>query len=609
MCGIAGLINLSSKPVFVDQIRPMMAKIKHRGPDDEGIFTEKNIGLGHVRLSILDLSSAGHQPMISNDKNIVLVFNGEIYNYLEIKNELKDFYRFNTRTDTEVIIAAYLKWGEDCLTHFNGDWSFVLFDRDRNKIFGARDRYGIKPFYYKIKDNTFQFASEIKSLVETEAQPNYSIIFDYLVYNRTDHTEETFFNDIYKLDHGSKFIIQENEVTISSWYNLKECIKYDVNSTFLQNTEKFNELLIDSISIRLRSDVPVGVCLSGGLDSSAIVSYLLHKFNKTDINTFSAIYKGYTQADESKFIELYSPQLNNMHYTQPSVDTFFNDYLRFMEAQSEPVASVGPYAQFKVMELASEHVKVTLDGQGADEELAGYHYFFGVYFKELLIHRKFLTFINENWQYIKKHRSNTAVKYLLFYLLPLNLKNRASSKVYGNLSASFFTQYNNHSNIGRDLYNPTSLSESLYQHFESKLEHLLKWEDHNSMYFSIESRVPFLDHRLVEFLLGLNSDSIIKNGNTKHLLREATKGILPEDIRNRKDKKGFSTPSDCWFRDKRFQEVVFDLLESKKFRDREIFDVGRCRATFEKHLQGKINNSKEIWKWLNLETWFRSYID
>ncbi|MCK6615339.1 MAG: asparagine synthase (glutamine-hydrolyzing) [Ignavibacteriaceae bacterium] len=608
MCGIAGRINLSNKPVFKDDIQRMLDMIKHRGPDDEGTFIENNIGLGHVRLSILDLSYAGHQPMFSQDKNIVVVFNGEIYNYLEIKKELQKYYSFKTKTDTEVIIAAYVKWGEDCLQHFNGDWAFVLYDIKNHKVFGARDRYGIKPFYYRIKDNSFFFASEVKSLVTEDNKENYRIIFDYLVYNRTDHTTETFFNGINKLEHGSKFTIYNGKISFSKWYELKDQIIPN-NLSLQENTLKFNEIFKDSIALRLRSDVPIGVCLSGGLDSSAIVSYLMKNFNKKDINTFSAIYKGYNSVDESRFIDIFTPELLNMHYTKPTAETFFSDYLHFMKAQAEPVASVGPYAQYKVMELAKNHVKVTLDGQGADELLAGYEYFFGVFFKELLLKLNIIKLLKENYYYIKNHRSNTAFKYLLFYIIPVRYKNQLGKKISGNLSHVFFNEFNNISNIGSDLYNPRTLNESLYQHFESKLEHLLKWEDHNAMYFSIESRVPFLDHRLVEFLLGISSNQIINSGTTKYLLRESTKNVLPERIRTRSDKKGFSTPSDYWFRDKKFQEIIYDLLNSYEFNSRGIFDIRKCKSTYENHLSGKQNNSKEIWKWINLETWFRNYID
>lgn len=587
----------------------MMQKIKHRGPDDEGVFCDSNVGLGHVRLSIIDLSDAGHQPMLSNNGRFVIIFNGEIYNYLELKKELKSKYSFQTKTDTEVILAAYQEWGEDCLEHFNGDWAFVIYDKSTHQVFGSRDRYGIKPLYYKFEDNILYFSSEIKPLIGKNPSPNYHNIFDYLVYNRTDHNNETFFDNIYKLEHGSKFIISNNKFTIFKWYDLRKKIQYNKTYSFEQSVKHFQKLFTSSISLRLRSDVPVGVCLSGGLDSSAIVSNLIKNCGNSDFNTFSAIYEGYEQADESKFINLYANQLTNMHYTRPNADTFYNDYTTFIEAQSEPVASIGPYAQYKVMELAQKHVKVTIDGQGADEQLGGYHYFFGVYFKELLYKFKLVQLLREQYAYYSIHKSFIAFKYLIFYLLQSSIKNKIGSKIYGNVNNNFFNIYNKDNTLAVQLYNPKSLSESLYQHFNNKLEHLLKWEDHNSMHFSIESRVPFLDHRLVEFILGLRSDYIIRNGETKYLLRQASKGILPEPIRKRTDKKGFSTPSDLWFREKQFQELINAVINSRSFIERGIFNIKSVKKDYNEHLNGKKIHTKDIWKWINLEIWFRKFID
>lgn len=609
MCGICGTIGLNGKYADKDKILAMMQRLKHRGPDDEGTFIYKNIGLGHVRLSIIDLSSAGHQPMFSDNGRYVIVFNGEIYNYLELKEELRTKYKFQTKSDTEVILAAYQEWGENCLDHFNGDWAFVIYDKLSNKIFGARDRYGIKPFYYKIDDNSFYFSSEIKALNTRNTKPNYSNIFDYLVFNRTDHNDNTFFETIFKLEHGSKFVIKNSEVSFSKWYNLAENIQHNKTINLKQCVDRFNELFSESIKIRLRSDVPLGVCLSGGLDSSAIVSTLLNSFNMSGPNTFSAIYPDFAEADESYFINLYSEQLSNMHYTHPNADTFLNDYLKFIDAQSEPVASIGPYAQYKVMELAQKHVKVTIDGQGADEQLGGYHYFFGAYYKELLYSLRLIKLIQENYYYLRKHKSIAAFKYFLYYMLPYSLKDFVGRKIYGNVSNEFFNEYHSSSEVGDKLYNPKSLMESLYQHFENKLEHLLKWEDHNSMYFSIESRVPFLDHRLVEFQLGLIPKYIINNGETKFILRESMKGILPEQIRTRVDKKGFSTPSDVWFRTNQFQELILNIINSKSFTERGIFNPIACKKAYQEHMDGTKLHTIDIWKWINLEIWFRNYID
>ena len=606
MCGIAGVINLNNKPVDQNQIKFMLKKIKHRGPDDEGIYCKNNFGFGHVRLSIQDLSKAGHQPMYSNDKRYCNIFNGEIYNFIELKNELNHYYEFKTKTDTEVILAAYQKWGEACLEKFNGDWAFVIYDSLKNEFFGARDRYGIKPFYYFIDDDQYMFASEIKAIIPLikEKSQNHRAIYDYLVYNRTDQTEATFFNKIFKLKHGYYFKITDNQYSLYKWYNLKEKLT-PVSLSF----DQYREEIKSAISIRLRSDVPVGVSLSGGIDSSAVTSIVYNDLNLKGIKTFSAVYGKDEWADESNYIDEYNNELQNMYFTTPSANSFFTDFTKFIFAQGEPVASIGPYAQFKVMELAHGNVVVTLDGQGADEQLAGYHYFFGSYFKELIKNFKFTTLSCELWHYINKHRSSYAFKYLSFYLLSNNLKSKIGRKIYGNINHEFADVWGGDSTIGNDLYDPDTLNDSLLQHFEFKLEHLLKWDDLNAMNFSIESRVPFLDHNLVEKTLSLPPEMKINSAETKYILRESVKDILPNKIYKRRDKKGFSTPANKWFRSNNFKEYIFDMLESKSFSDMGYFDVNKCRKNFNDHLIGKTDITKDIWKWINLNVWSDEFIN
>jgi len=606
MCGITGIINFNEKTVDENQIRLMMNKIKHRGPDDEGLLIKENFGLGHVRLSIQDLTMAGHQPMFSNDNRFCIIFNGEIYNFIELRKELESMYTFKTKTDTEVILAAYLQWGEKCLDRFNGDWAFVIYDQVKQEFFGARDRYGIKPFYYYLDDNRLIFASEIKAIIPllNERKPNNKLIYEYLVYNRTDQSHETFFENVFKLKHGHYFKIENNQFHIKQWYNLTDKIQ-NINLSF----EEYREEIRSSINLRLRSDVPVGVSLSGGIDSSTITSLVYHDLGLKSIKTFSAVYGKEQWADESDFIDEYEKELENMFFTTPSAESFYNDFRSFIYAQGEPLASIGPYAQYKVMELAKGNVVVTLDGQGADEMLAGYHYFFSGYFKELITKLKFGTLSKELYYYLRKHQSFYAMKYLGFYFLPQSLKGSIGSKIYGNINADFAKEWNSISTIGSDLYNPETLNKSLLQHFEFKLEHLLKWDDLNAMNFSIESRVPFLDHNLVEKTLSLPPEMKINNAETKYILRESVKDILPPKIYNRRDKKGFSTPSDQWFRSSQFKEFIIDMLNSSTFQNRSYFNIIQCKTKYEQHLKGNIDITKDIWKWINLEVWFREFID
>jgi asparagine synthase (glutamine-hydrolysing) len=625
MCGICGIINFNGAPVEEQNLKKMMASMKHRGPDDEGIFLRDNLGLGFVRLSIIDLSSAGHQPMISANGRYVLVFNGEIFNYVELREELiARGYSFKTRTDTEVLLNAFIEWGEDCLPHFNGMWAFVIYDRDEKRIFAARDRYGIKPFYYLLTDDSFIFGSEIPvllSFLNTKPKPDYQSIFDYLVFNRTDQTERTFFEEIKKLQHGhfiqlnlnstnqslkTNSALSTSRIIIKRWYNLRERV---LKTDGFKEANEFRELFSSAIGLRLRSDVPVGVCLSGGLDSSSIVSVLLRDYKKEDLKTFSAVYSAGQIGDETEFINEYKSSLRNMFFTTPSGDSLKQDLLRFIRAHAEPIPTTSPYAQFKVMESARGNVVVTLDGQGADEMLAGYHDFFSYYFKELLLNKRIFKLLTEIRKYLKNHRSLFALKAFVFFLFPEKQRTglRVNEKKY--LNRDFVKKYKDTNSISGNLYGSISLNDALLNHFEYKLEHLLKWEDRNSMIFSLEARCPFLDYRLVEKTLATSSDLIIRKGMTKHILRESMKGILPDKIRLRKDKIGFGTPEDEWMRTQEWQALIIDLLKSRSFKERNLIDPEIALKRYQVHLSGKANLSKEIWKWIHLEIWHREYID
>ena len=607
MCGISGIINFNRESVKNDDLRSMMKKMKHRGPNDEGTFIDDNVGLGFVRLSILDLSSAGHQPMFSNDERYVIIYNGEVFNYIEIREELRAKYKFKTGTDTEVILAAYQEWGEECLNKLNGMFSFVIYDSKTKEIFAARDRFGIKPFYYYQDADRFIFASELKSILPllNKRVANDKVIYNFLLFNRTDNTDETFFKDIKKLRHGNFLKIKNNKVTFKKWYNLADKIK----DTKCFSAKEYRELFKDSLKLRLRADVPIGVSLSGGIDSSSIVASLIKDFELNELNTFSAIFDKKEESDESEFVDAFKPLVKNMYYTSPSADSFFEDFETFIDAHNEPMADTGPYIQYKVMELASKHVTVTLDGQGADEQLAGYHYFFGSYYIELIKQFKFARFLSENLNYFKKHKSADALKYFIYYLMPSKLQNKISNNRFPSINKSFFDSYKKNYELNEMLYNPKNLTDLLLKHFEFKLEHLLKWEDLNSMHFSIESRVPFLDYRLVEATLSTPSFQKISKGETKHLLREALKDILPEKITQRKDKKGFTNPREKWYRTEKFKNYIFELINSESFINRGYFDSGIANLQYKKHLEGKIDISMEIWKWINLEIWFRKFID
>ena len=606
MCGIVGRVNFNKEEVDEVQIRAMMRKIKHRGPDDEGVFIDKNIGLGFVRLSIIDLSKAGHQPMFSDDRRYVIIFNGEVYNYIELREELKELgYRFKSNSDTEVVLKAYQEWGEEALDRFNGMWAFIVYDTKTKELFGARDRFGIKPFYYYRDKNSFIFGSEIKALkevIDTPLSINEETLFNYLLFNRTDYSQKTLYTQIYKIPHAYSFRLTDSgEFKLKRWYNLKERCNRQKDIS----PKEYLELFKSSLKLRMRSDVPIGVCLSGGIDSSSIVTTLSKELNIKDLRSFSAVYKRGERGDEQEYIQEIKEFVREMNYTHPTAESLFNDLEDFIKSQDEPFPTTSIYAQYKVMELAKRDVKVTLDGQGADEQLAGYRYFYGFYFKELLNTLSLLRLFKEIYNYFKLQKSLFAIKALIFFLLPSKLKLKLKVKKLSYIQEEFYKRHSISNILTEELYSSKSLKESLINHFEYKLEHLLKWEDLNSMRFSIEARVPFLDYRLVEQSLSLKSNYHIKKGVTKYILRESMKSILPEKIRKRYDKIGFATPEAKWFREEFFREKIEGILKNPTKTFKKYIDTKVALEMYQKHLIGEIDCSKDIWKWINLELWFR----
>lgn len=606
MCGICGIVGLGGQPVLEADVRRMMQSLEHRGPDDAGLFAEGSAGFGHTRLSIIDLSAAGHQPLFSPDDRYLIVYNGEVYNFVELRAELRDHYTFHSETDTEVVLAAYLRWGEACLDRLNGMFAFAIFDRAEQSLFAARDRYGIKPFYYFADAERFVFASEIPAVLDAAAvsrAPNRRLIFDYLAFNRIDHTEQTFFAGINKLPHGHYAIVRDGTVSIRRWYDLRERLHEPFRSP-----ADFRDTLADSVRLRLRSDVPVGACLSGGLDSSSIVSLMLRNNDPASVCTFSATYGRGREGDESRFIELFADTVGKMYFVTPTEVELWDDLDAFVAAHAEPVPTMSPYTQFKVMQLASGHVKVILDGQGADELLAGYLYFFGFLFKERIAGAQFLRLTREIATYLWRHRSLYGLKTAGFFLLPGSRKAAARTLRRRYVQPGLFEEFAGVPGIADDLYGAVSVSDALLRHFEFKLEHLLKWEDRNSMHFSIEARVPFLDHRLVERGLATPSGQVISEGQTKRILREAMRGVLPETIRRRSDKVGFPGPSANWLRGERGRRLVHELFAPGAMLSRDYVSPQEALRLLERGTSHAAEIPADLWKCVSLELWMRKFV-
>lgn len=562
MCGIVGYIS-KDKPVDPSLFEKMTDILIHRGPNDRGTHYEGPVALGQRRLSILDLSAEGHQPM-HYCKRYTIVFNGEIFNYVELREELiKAGYSFTSKTDTEVLIAAYDYWGIDCLNKLNGMWAFALFDRTKNQLFAARDRFGIKPFYYYLGDDRFILASEIKALLPAlPGQPKANVprLLDNILFGTFDHTAETMFDNIWQIQpsHYLLFDIPAFSFKTGQYYDIDKIVPN--KQSYKENTQQFKELFIDAVRLRLRADVPVGSCLSGGLDSSSIVCVVasLLKNEAEGGAGHHTLSSCYIQADELKYDEQeYIDQVINQtgvkgHKVYPDISDFFDNLDHIIYHQDEPVGGLCHEAQYNVFKAAAtEGLTVMLDGQGADEQLAGYTPFYSVLIREYIRTFRWQKAWLEFEAFRKWHKDTEVygMKGLIWFMI-----NDLLPVPFRKYSLKYFTSREEFEWI-KVPYNETTVQQTRkYTDFDDYtkkqikygLINLLHFEDRNSMASSIEGRVPFLDYRLVEHVLSLPPEQKLKSGVTKRILRDAMKGIIPENIRCRTTKLGFAVPVDVW---------------------------------------------------------------
>ncbi len=657
MCGIAGIFSPAGKPVESRLLVQMTNSLRHRGPDDEGYILAQtasanaqpfrgsdtisavthpdindrallgrnsNLGLGWRRLSIIDLSPTGHQPMSNADQSIWIVFNGEIYNYIELRRELsaKGFV-FRTQSDTEAIIHAYSAWGQDCVHRLNGMWSFALYDALNKRLFCSRDRFGIKPFYYYWDGTTFRFASEIKALLESDEIPrraNSAMVYDYLAHRILDHTDQTFFESIVQLRPGHTLQLDLSGLRTHEYYTLEynpELGQFDEHEAH-RFSDEFRERFTDSIRLHLRTDVTLGSCLSGGLDSSSIVcmsNQLI--FGREGVSraivgdrqkTFTATSSD-ARFSEERFVQSVIQQTHaNPFFIEPTSQGLLADLPAFVRAHDEPVISTSMYAQWNVMKLASQHnVKVLLDGQGGDELLGGYRWHFPVFHGQMLKEMR----LKELYTELRATRDVTGVS-MMNLVAPVALKVAKSfvpqilrgkllevsaylgSDFAGKRSRSPGILLKSDFNLQRRLWE----EETLFN-----LQQLLHYEDRNSMAFSIEARVPFIEHRLIEFVMKVPAVYKIHRGWSKYLLRNAMEGLLPKDIQWRKDKMGFVTPEEAWIHDLRPHFV--NLIRQQAFRSARFADMKKFIDHFDR---GSISlPSSDIWRFLNLEFWMREF--
>ena len=603
MCGISALFSSIPRPLtgLVSGMNDLSA---HRGPDSRGMVVfcdskaEKDVfevsaertgrlALGHTRLAIVDLSPLGHQPMESSDGRYWIAYNGEIYNHDELRQELLALGdRFRSHTDTEVILAAYARWGSACLERFNGMFALILIDCMAKRVLIARDRFGVKPLYYwRSPDGILALASEIKQfsvLPGWKPHLNGQRAYDFLNWGIFDHTSETLFVGVGQL-RGGECVETDIDTLIRHfpvrrWYHLA---RRDFQGDMPSAAFHFGKLLEDSVRLRLRADVPVGSCLSGGLDSSSIVCIANRLLHARDANsrqhTFSAR-SSIKRYDEGDYISTVVAATGvSAHETVPTLDELFETLPQLLWHQDEPFGSTSIYAQWQVFKLAKENgVKVMLDGQGADELLAGYHGFFGPRLVGLLRRCRFLALLEEIASLRRMHIYSpaSAVKMMADILLPDKLRQNLRWLV--GKSSTLPVPWLNVDRLGAIPKDPYRIAGaqtdqvnglSEMQLFNTHLPMLLHWEDRDSMAHSIEARVPFLDYRLVEFALALPEELKLQQGMTKRVLRESMNGILPEEIRKRIDKLGFVTPEEVWLRQQApnsFRKVLGTAVEQSR---------------------------------------------
>lgn len=576
MCGIAGIIALDNSRITKHRLKQMTDTIIHRGPEGEGFWinTKGNVGLGHRRLCIIDLSDAGGQPMHYLDR-YTITYNGEIYNYLELKEDLKNKgYAFRSECDTEVILAAYAHYGKACLDHFDGMFAFALWDEEEQKLFCARDRFGEKPFYYYCDGSEFLFASEMKALWSAGIDKNIddTLLLNYLTIGYTSDPSRpsaTFFKQVQKLPPSNCLQLtfssnEKLEVEVNQYWDLDKETQMEQPEAVIK--EKFIQLLTTSVSRRLRSDVPVGSSLSGGLDSSTIVALINSMIGESSKQkTFSAVFPGY-EKDESKYISQVADIFSiDSFTTTPSADDFITEIEKLVYHQEEPFQSSSIYAQYKVYELARQNgVTVILDGQGADEVLAGYTKYFHWYWQQLIAEGRY----KEAKQQVAAAKKNGVPA-------SWNLKNIVAAWMPGltaqQLEKKAFKQQKRHPFIApaflddhlqrSSLYKPVvdKLNDILYYNtMQFGLEELLRYADRNSMAHSREVRLPFLSHELVQFVFSLPAHYKIRDGFSKYILRSAMNNMLPRNIVWRKDKIGYEPPQQQWMQKEGMKEMIME---------------------------------------------------
>jgi len=624
MCGIVGFCSHRGDKEYI--INEQLKTLLHRGPDDQRIYIGKNIAFGHSRLAIIDINHA-QQPMESFDERYILIFNGEIYNYLELRQHLVSRgMQFKTHSDTEVLLNMYVVYGKECVAKLNGMFAFAIYDKQADSLFLARDHFGIKPLYYTYKNNDFIFASEVKSILkypDIKAEADMKSMNEYLTF-QVMLKKHTLFKNIHTLEPATYIIIEKGKIKEKKQYwEFDYCINDSISEE--QYTTELLHLLENSLNIQTRSDVPIGAYLSGGIDSS-LVSKLASKNYFGDFQTFSGGFKDSKDFDETEYARIVHKSINSIHHEIfPTSKDFLDNFENIMYHMDYPEAGPGVFSQYMVSKLASEHVKVVLGGQGGDEIFGGYTRYAVAYLEQALKGAIFDT--SEEGKHLVTLQSIIPNMSQLKNYVPL-LKEQFKDGLFDPMDERYYRMMNRSHNLDK-IYNKEFLStfeegqlldkfkqvfnqpdtKSYFNkmtHFDLKtlLPALLHVEDRMSMAVSIESRVPILDYRIIELASKMPPTMKFSGGKTKAILIKSVKNILPKKIIERKDKMGFPTPINNWLAGD-LKEYALDILTSQKAKQRGYLNT----QAIEKQINESGKFSRDLWGALNLEMWHRKFID
>ncbi len=609
MCGIAGMVDgHSSTDEKTTLIGRMLASIAHRGPEASSFFIESQICLGHNRLKIIDLSEEANQPFHYDD--LVIVFNGEIYNYIELKESLKlAGHQFRTSSDTEVLCAAYKEWGESCVDRFIGMWAFALWDKREQKLFCSRDRFGIKPFYYYQVAESMWFASEIKAL---KLIPDFNFELNTTQLNRgvafgwVENDAQTVYRYLKTLPAAHNLVWQNNAIRINRYWDIDLARIKKSDLSWDEKKETFRSLFLESVKLHSRSDVANGICLSGGLDSSAIASAFCTLFPETKIKSFTIYFEGAGKVDERPFVKEVVKKYPNVlpHYYEPKADDVAELWHSAAYQSDVPVWGSSHLAGFFVMRLAKQNgVTVVNDGQGADEYLGGYLH--SIY--RILGSQISRGGFGSAWRLLngvaRREHFSAAKK--------LDFMTKGMAAAFSDEDRMQHLEYRKYKALLQDDMNFTlekqpggKLDNFLYHLiFNTTLQPILYFEDRKSMQYSIESRVPFLNHLLIEFAFGLSDDDRISpRAETKYILREAVKDILPYEIYARKDKKGFVTPGEIeWL------NGPLKFLLDIDYKRMDWINPQLAKNAVEEYKKGNTKNASLVWKLACLNYWLKNF--